>query len=105
MVKNDRKRNKEDSQKDHPRFWQGGQDPGQVPGLAGRRSPPGGKVSQDVRGHLHQHRMATRVKRLILEGAAGSDFSEAVAGKNEMMAQLREKSYQMLAQESIPTRS
>lgn len=56
-------------------------------------------------GHLHQHRMATRVKRLILEGAAGSDFSEAVAGKNEMMAQLREKSYQMLAQESTPTRS
>lgn len=44
-------------------------------------------------------------KRLILEGAAGSDFSEAVAGKNEMMAQLREKSYQMLAQESTPTRS
>ncbi|BBL27359.1 hypothetical protein LDE03_03010 [Lactobacillus delbrueckii subsp. delbrueckii] len=63
------------------------------------------KMYEDVRGHLHQHRMATRVKRLILEGAAGSNFSEAVAGKNEMTAQLREKSYQMLAQESTPTRS
>ncbi|WP_236155624.1 FAD-dependent oxidoreductase, partial [Lactobacillus delbrueckii] len=42
-------------------------------------------------------------KRLILEGAAGSDFSEAVAGKNEMTAQLREKNYQMLAQEETVT--
>lgn len=42
-------------------------------------------------------------KRLILEGAAGSDFSEAVAGKNEMTAQLREKNYQMLAGEDTVT--
>lgn len=42
-------------------------------------------------------------KRLILEGATGSDFSEAVAGKNEMTAQLREKNYQMLAQEETVT--
>lgn len=42
-------------------------------------------------------------KRLILEGAAGRDFSAAVAGKNEMTAQLREKNYQMLAQEETVT--
>lgn len=42
-------------------------------------------------------------KRLILEGAAGIDFSEAVAGKNEMTAQLREKNYQMLAGEDTVT--
>ncbi|CAH1706431.1 putative Dihydrolipoamide dehydrogenase; pyridine nucleotide-disulfide oxidoreductase YkgC [Lactobacillus delbrueckii subsp. delbrueckii] len=50
---------------------------------------------------MHQHRLPS--KRLILEGAAGSDFSEAVAGKNEMTAQLREKNYQMLAQEETVT--
>lgn len=42
-------------------------------------------------------------KRLILEAGAGSDFSEAVAGKNEMTALLREKNYQMLAQEETVT--
>ncbi|WP_039943636.1 FAD-dependent oxidoreductase [Lactobacillus equicursoris] len=42
-------------------------------------------------------------KRLILEAGVGSDFSEAVAGKNEMTALLREKNYQMLAQEETVT--
>lgn len=42
-------------------------------------------------------------KRLILEAGDGSDFSEAVAGKNEMTALLREKNYQMLAQEETVT--
>ncbi|MFR0599402.1 FAD-dependent oxidoreductase [Lactobacillus equicursoris] len=42
-------------------------------------------------------------KRLILEAGVGSDFSKAVAGKNEMTALLREKNYQMLAQEETVT--
>lgn len=42
-------------------------------------------------------------KRLIIESTKGTEFSHAVAGKNEMTAFLRDKNYHMLADEDSVT--
>ena len=42
-------------------------------------------------------------KRLIIEAANGVSYVDAVNGKNEMTAQLREKNYHMLADEKTVT--
>ena len=42
-------------------------------------------------------------KRLIIEAANGVSYVDAVNGKNEMTAQLREKNYHMLADEKTIT--
>lgn len=42
-------------------------------------------------------------KRLITEAARGTDFATAIRGKREMVAQLRDKNYHMLADEDTIT--
>ena len=42
-------------------------------------------------------------KRLITEAARGTDFATAIQGKREMVAQLRDKNYHMLADEDTIT--
>ena len=42
-------------------------------------------------------------KRLITEAARGTDFAAAIRGKREMVAQLRDKNYHMLADEDTIT--